>query len=133
MAKLPPRSGLISGFRIEASCVVGGVIGAAGDVDCGSGFPAREGCGWGAGVTGGGVCGAACFTVGAGNEVEFCTSAEGEMGADALSANLPFGCKSMYQSAPPAMTSTARLSKKIRIFSRRFRVLLNAVGSGSTR
>src|ERR1700686_2692356 len=99
MVKLPPRSGFISGSRIEASCVVGGVTGADGDcfsgADC---LAAREGCGWGAGVTGE-VCGAVCFTAGAGNAVEFCNSAEGEMGANALSATLAFGCKSMYQKA----------------------------------
>ena len=37
----------------------------------------------------------------------FCTSAGGEIGAEARFGSLPV-CTSMYQSAPPAMNSSAR-------------------------
>jgi hypothetical protein len=69
----------------------------------------------------GGGSGAACFTVGAGDGGTFGISTGCEAGADACFPGLPYGCMSTYQSAPLAMTSKVRLSKKIRILSRRLR------------
>jgi hypothetical protein len=60
---------------------------------------------------------------GDGDEVAFGVTAGGGTGADACLSTLPRGCRSKYHRTPLAMTSTVRLSRKSRIFSRRFRVL----------
>ena len=89
---------------------------------------ADEGCGIAGWVIGaGGVADEGCDAVdlmaGDGDEGGFGITAGGGTGADACLSTLPRGCRSKYQRAPPAMTSTVRLSKKSRMFSRRFRVL----------
>src|ERR1700761_3807726 len=69
--------------------------------------------------------GAACG-LGEATEISF--------GADACCwLSLERDCTSRYQRTAPAMTSRQRLSRKIRTFSRRLRVRLNVVASGSTR
>jgi hypothetical protein len=59
---------------------------------------------------------------GDGDEDAFGVTAADKAGADAWLSTLPRGCRSKYQRAPPAITSKVRLNKKIRMFSRRFRV-----------
>ena len=113
IVKLPPRTVFISGSRTD------GAGGVAGGADEGRGIA-----GWEIGATAvaGGGCDAVDLMAGDGGEVAFGITAAGGAGADACLSTLPRGCRSKYQSAPPAMTSKVRLSKKSRMFSRRFRV-----------